>query len=77
MASSLADGILGDGRGEVGKELGPSESASGSYSSLADSGEGHLRNMTGSKLKKVSNRMSDSESEESTPRESMGNVLEG
>ena len=67
MAFTLADDILRDGQGEVSKELGPSESAYGSYSSLADSGEGHLRNMTGSKLKKVSNRISDSESEQSTP----------
>ena len=56
MAFSLADDILKDGQGEVSKELGPSESSYGSYCSLADSGEGHLRNMTGSKLRKVSDR---------------------
>ena len=72
MASSLADDVPRNGEGEAGKELGPSGSTSGSCSRLADSGEGYLRDMTGSKSNRMPNRISDSESEEQTPSESTG-----
>lgn len=77
MASSLAGDVPSDEEGEAGKELGPSGSTSGSCSRLAESGEGHLKNMTGSKLNRMPKRISDSESEESTPSESMGRCSGG